>query len=723
MISTHMSRTLLLASSMLFTSFTACITSSPAFAQEADGDSDDARKPVDTVVVTAQRLDAARAAIEPDLGASTYALSNDAVENRPGSETTTINQVMLQMPGVVQAGPGQIQVRGSGDLQYRINNVIVPEGLSDLGETLSPRIADKIELVTGALPAQYGLQVTGVVNITTKSGAYEEGGQAEIYGGSHSKIEPAVEYAGSFGGTNLFLTGDYLHSNRGLPSPDGRSDPLHDTTDQIDGLAYVDRVINDNSRVSFVAGSTSERFQIPDFRGLDAQSTMGSGFLRPLTLNGTSAFASDALNETQKEQNHFAIASYLLSDDDWTLQASLFGRFSKYSFAPDARGDFLFYGSSQTLNRQDMAQGIQIEGSVLVDTQNTVRAGLVASTDRTKFDDGFLVAPVDPLGHQTAAPFSLSNRVLETDDRISTFVQDEWHPMEGLTLNGGLRLDYVHERTGTAQLSPRLNAVFTPDKDTVFHVGYARYFVPAPLDESDDTAKLLSATSGRYPAVAGNPTRAETDDYFDIGVRRAFEDISLGLDSYWRAASNLLDSGTFAGSPVAQSFNFRHGDVAGVELSANYADGPWTAWSNLSLSTVHATVIAANQFLFTSSELAQAANRHVPLSTDQTVTLSMGASYRWQAFLFSGDVTYGSGLRSRIIASGFSGQHLGDHVQLDLAGVYHLALDRDQVLDLRLDLINLTDGRTQLQDGNGPGSGLPQWGPRREIYAGIEAPF
>ena len=29
----------------------------------------------------------------------------------------------------------------------------------------------------------------------------------------------------------------------------------------------------------------------------------------------------------------------------------------------------------------------------------------------------------------------------------------------------------------------------------------------------------------------------------------------------------------------------------------------------------------------------------------------------------------------------------------------------------RLDLINATDSRYQLQDGNGPGGGLPQWAP------------
>ena len=188
------------------------------------------------MVVTAERLDTARAAVEPSLGASTYTISNETVENRPGGETTNLNQVLLQVPGVSQGGAGQLRIRGSsGELQYRINNVLLPAGLTDLGETLSSRMAENIQLVTGALPAQYGLAVTGVVNITTKSGVYYDGGQAELYGGSQRMFEPALEYAGSVDGTNVFATGSFLQNDVGIPSPDGSADPLHDHTEQLEG--------------------------------------------------------------------------------------------------------------------------------------------------------------------------------------------------------------------------------------------------------------------------------------------------------------------------------------------------------------------------------------------------------------------------------------------------------------------------------------------------------
>lgn len=107
-------------------------TSATKTAPDADdGDGDGAaQEQQSAIVVTAHRLDVARANVEPDLGASTYTLTNDAVENRPGGETTNLGRILLQVPGVSQLASGAIAVRGSrAGLQYRVNNVIIPQGV------------------------------------------------------------------------------------------------------------------------------------------------------------------------------------------------------------------------------------------------------------------------------------------------------------------------------------------------------------------------------------------------------------------------------------------------------------------------------------------------------------------------------------------------------------------------------------------------------------------
>ncbi len=113
----------------------------------------------------------------------------------------------------MQDGFGQFHVRDDHNgLQYRINGTILPEGLAVFGQTLSPRLVDKVNILTGALPAQYGLRTAGVIDITTKSGLFQNGGTASIYGGSHNTIQPSLTYGGSSGSTNYFVSGDYRHS-------------------------------------------------------------------------------------------------------------------------------------------------------------------------------------------------------------------------------------------------------------------------------------------------------------------------------------------------------------------------------------------------------------------------------------------------------------------------------------------------------------------------------
>ena len=98
-------------------------------------------EPLATIVVTAQRLNAARVAIQPQAGASTYIINHQAIQVTPGGGNAGLNQVLLQAPGVVQDSFGQLHVRGDHNgLQFRLNGVILPEGMSVFSQTLSPRL-------------------------------------------------------------------------------------------------------------------------------------------------------------------------------------------------------------------------------------------------------------------------------------------------------------------------------------------------------------------------------------------------------------------------------------------------------------------------------------------------------------------------------------------------------------------------------------------------------
>jgi hypothetical protein len=204
------------------------IAASPALAESPAPTSTDAGTPtiiLDTIEVISQELNAARLQIQPSLGASTYTFGPEALGSIPQGTNAPLNLVLLQMPGVAQDSFGQAHVRGDhANVQFRINGVQLPEGLSVFGQALESRFANSISLLTGALPAQYGFQTAGVLDIQTKTGLTNPGFALSMYGGSFNWLQPSFEYGGHEGPVDWFLTGDYLGNDRGVenPEPDRR---------------------------------------------------------------------------------------------------------------------------------------------------------------------------------------------------------------------------------------------------------------------------------------------------------------------------------------------------------------------------------------------------------------------------------------------------------------------------------------------------------------------
>ena len=124
------------------------------------------------VVVTSQELDISREAIVPSLGATRYTVGPDRLDSQAQGENAPFNQTLLRFPGVAQDSFSQLHVRGEhANLQYRIDDVLLPESIPGFGQELETRFADSVSLITGALPAQFGFRNTGVVDIHTKNGA------------------------------------------------------------------------------------------------------------------------------------------------------------------------------------------------------------------------------------------------------------------------------------------------------------------------------------------------------------------------------------------------------------------------------------------------------------------------------------------------------------------------------------------------------------------------
>jgi len=669
------------------------------------------------VTVIGKKLDDARNGIQTQTGASTYTIDQQALDNQPGGTDNPLNQVLLQAPGVAQDSFGQIHIRGEhNNLQYRLNGIILPEGISVFGQTLNPRLADQVELITGALPAEYGLRTAGIIDIRTKDGAFEDGGSVSLYGGSHGTLEPSFEFGGSAGSINYFVSGDYDQNGLGIESPDGRSDPLHDRTSQGQGFGYFEDILDPSSRVSLILGTSREQFQIPD----NPNQTPQLG----LTVNGRTTFPSDKLDENQRELTHYGVLSYLRSQESFDVQVSLFGRYSSLYFTPDPVGDLLYDGIAQTAYKRDIAGGVQTEGAYHLSDRHTIRAGVIIEGDRATSNTSSLVLPTDAAGIQTSdVPEKIQDDGGKTAWTYSVYLQDEWKLFDQLTVNYGGRFDLVDAFTHENQLSPRINLVWTPTDTTTVHAGYARYFTPPPFElVGGETVAKFANTSAAAAVTTDDVSRAEKANYFDLGVsQKLLAGLTVGLDTYYKNDRNLIDEGQFGAPIILTPFDYASGRQYGAELSASYQHGPLTAYGNFAANVAEGRDIVSSQFSFSPADLAYIASHYIHLDHDQTYTASVGASYLIGETRLSTDLLYGSGLRAD---GDFPNSHsLPDYVQVNLGASQKFDLPAVGSLAVRFDIINLFDEKYEIRDGTGVGVGAPQFGPRRGFFAGLTKSF
>ena len=660
-----------------------------------------------------EKFDEARHNIFAPIGANPFEFNHQAIEALPQGTNTTLDKVLLQAPGVSQdsAASGELHVRNEhANLQYRINGIALPDGVGGFGQIFDTALIGNVSLITGALPAQFGLRTAGVVDIQTRTGAFNNSGSAGVYGGSRQTVTPSLEYGGTAGQTQYFFTGRYFGSALGLENPTPAPNAIHDNTQQGKGFAYLSTIIDDSTRLSFIAGTATSQYQIPNNPGQTPQ----------FTAFGVSNFNSALLNENQFEQNQFGVLALQKSINGFDLQLSAFSRYSVVHFMPDVIGDLVFNGVASDVYRRSVANGVQGDGSYRLTDAHTLRAGFQVTGEQSQVTNSSIVLPVDAMGNPVDAPFGIVDSSAKLGWLFSTYIQDEWKITSNLTLNSGLRFDQMVQYVNANQFSPRINLTWKPFDGTTFHAGYARNFTPPQQVLAAPANLALVQNTTQQPAVPLNdPVLPERSNVFDVGVDQkihAIPGLEAGIDGYYKSARDLLDDGQFGAAYVLTAFNYDRAQNVGVELKSSYTNGNFRVYANLALAKQIATQVVSNQFLFDPDELAYIASHYIYTDHAQLLTASAGASYLWNGTRFSASMIYGSGLRS-----GFANtDHVPSYTQVNLGlSREYLFPGWTKPTTLRFDVVNVFDSIYEIRNGSGIGVFAPQFGPRRGFYFGI----
>jgi len=678
-----------------------------------------------TIVVTAQHLNEERSRIDTQTGASTYTFNSKDIQSAPGGDNVQLNQVMLQVPDAAQDSFGQLHIRGDHNgLQFRLNGVILPDGISVFGQTLPPRMIASMKLITGSLPAEYGLRSAGIIDLTTKGGALQPGGDVSLYGGSHASIEPSFNYGGTSGSNTYFVTGDLIRNDLGIESPDGRTTPLHDHTKQYHGFGYFEHLFDETNRLSVVAGSSDDRFEIPNLAGVHA-ADIGAG----LTVNGQTDFLSNNLNENQREVTQFAAVSLQHSAGPLSVQTSLITRYSSLNFTPDPLGDLLFNGIAEQAYKRDVAYALQSDGAYQLNESHTLRVGVYAQTDRLTSNTSSLVLQTSGGVPINDVPVAVIDETRNSQYIESAYLQDEWHINSVLVMNYGARFDHFTAFTNGSQLSPRVNFVWQAAENTTLHAGYSRFFSPPPFELVGSTTvqKFLNTTF--EPTVKqDDPVKAERSNYYDVGLEQNLSKaLTVGVDGYYKQAIHLIDEGQFGAPIILTPFNYRYGQVYGVEFTGQYNVSHFQAYGNLAFQRAIGKHFESSQFNFSPDDLAYVADHYIHLDHEQQMTASGGAAWLWHGTRLSGDLLAGSGLRASLdLPNGTSipnGAHLPYYRQVNLGASHAFDAQGLKGLTARVDVINAFDQKYQIRNGSGVGVGASQYGQRRGYFVGVSQTF
>jgi hypothetical protein len=670
------------------------------------------------VIQQGRTFDQQRSFIYQPSGANSYEFTHQQIEDMPGGTNAPLDKVLLQAPGVTQdsAASGLLHVRNEhGNVAYRINGIILPDGVQGFGQVLESSFIGSMALLTGVMPAQYGLRTAAVVDIKTRVPNSPGTGSVGVYGGSHEQITPSLEYGGVVGNTEYFAVGRYWGNDMGIENTIPDRQAIHDNTAQGRAFGYASTLNDDSSRTTIMSGWWRAKFQIPNtpFQ----QTNFAVSNVGPNDPASNSAL----LNEYQDEMNVFGVIAWQKRIENWDVQVAYVNRYNSVHFNPDLLGDLVFNGVATNVFRGAFINGLQTDAAWRVNEAHTIRTGFVGNGELTNINDTASTLPVDATsGAQQPSPIL---GIIDPNSKLGwlagIYLQDEWRLTDQLTVNYGARFDQMWQYVNTNQVSPRINFVYKPFGEwTTLHAGYARYFTPPNQSLAAPTNTLAFANTTAAPpgTFQDSPVLPERGDVWDVGiVQKLIPGMEIGVDTYYKIAHDLIDDGQFGQALVLTAFNYERGENYGVEVSGKWNVGNFNVYGNLAWAVQRATNIVSNQFLFSANDLAYISDHYVFTDHAQTYTASGGMSYLWLGTKYYADMIYGSGLR----AGDLNLDHLPAYGQVNAGLSREIPMPGEKPITVRFDVLNVFDEIYQIRNGTGIGVFSSQFGPRRGYFVGI----
>jgi len=708
-----------------FTSLTLLLTAPVAWA-EADLTNDStSTEPPETLTESEEaptqviQIRAKKQMISPKSATSSSTITREQIAKLPqGQEISLPKLITATTPGVISGPFGQMYFRGNhANILYQLDGVPMPESSSgSFGQAMSPRNLERLEVITGGIPAEYGQRLSAIVNLITKTGPEKPGGEVELNFGSYNSLTPHLIYGGSndSGSLHYFFSLNYQQTNRGLDTPQpesdsnqkqGGSESVHNFSNGNSEFAKIDWIPDSKNKFSFTALHSQTFYQIPNYPSSFSPNSplFSPGFQDAFgnTNDDPSLplynFLPATTNDTQNERTFYvqAVWKHLFNEKSF-LQVAPFYRYSSIQVGNDPVNDLSFKSkypqlaiASFALNRYTHSLGLRTDYSLRTSDSNRLKTGFQLQTSRAEGTASFQT-------NLNQTPYTDSAPVL--GHSMGAYLQDEYSILKSLVLNAGMRFDatqfsYAGQTSQDSLFQPRIGLSYLLSDETKFHLFYGKLFQPASIEslpiEYDEN-------SGSFRATQGYTIRAEKADFYEFGVNQQFLGNQVAtFNVYYRNGIDIIDDHQLLNTSIAQPYNLLKGYAYGAEFGLKgQMNEDWSHFLNYSYGIAKGMERQGGIL-----PGVQTTDDYQFLDHLQVHTANAGISYIKNQVWWNLMGLYGSGLRTGISNS----IALPPHLSFDTTLGYQFKneipwLPRSKA---SVDVLNILDNRYPITIANG----------------------
>jgi outer membrane receptor protein involved in Fe transport len=650
---------------------------------------------------------------------SVHLLDRGSIQASPVNNS--LDKMLETLPGVIPFSYNEPVINGFHGVTYNIDGAPLPLATtSNFAEIIDPKSIDSIEVLTGAIPAEYGGdRMGGVVNIiSNRPTDIPPGTYGTITGGlgNQNQATGTLDVASRFGSSELFLNAHSQTTTRGLDAP--TFNPINDASSSSDQFLRFLTQISPRSTLAFDYSNQFSQYQVP------INTDPNNPFDPILNVPGTL--------DTQREYDRFSNLNWttISRDGNGVFQVIPWWRSTRIAYDGDLASDVLttepdFSVCPPTcantvhgigLQQNTFAEYVGIRASDFRATKNHAwKVGVDVNRETATADQIFACFYVDcKSSGKIVSPYFPAFVVPQgqAGSQIGIYAEDKWQMTPNIVWNYGLRYDHSTGYVGGWQMSPRIGVSVWDGGKNVAHVYYGRFYA-APLLE--DVRQDCVALSQQSPCSTANPVydlKPESDAYYEMGVTHSFNPEFTGsVNVFKKTVVNILDTQQFLNTPLFAVFNNSIGLDTGAEfrLQDRMVTGDQWFFTG-TVSGSYAACVSGSTFLFPPNPPGVSCAAQLALE-DHSETVASTAAYTHR---FGGPKKLWFGTLQANYGSGFPVQF--EDANISLRGTlpahttFDLALGRvltpgagsqGQGLGVSLQLLNILNHQYPIKVANG----------------------